>query len=55
MSDSRGTDMRGIDDDEPQGKVDLVSVLYVVTGIPGIVAFIAILFGLVHACPSVPA
>ena len=36
-------------DDEKPGKVDLVSVLYVVTGIPGIVAFIWVLFALVKA------
>jgi hypothetical protein len=37
-------------DYEPKGKVDLVSVLYVVGGIPCMVAFFLILFGLVGAC-----
>ncbi len=40
--------------DERPGKVDLVSVLYVVTGIPGIVAFVWVLFALVKAF-NVPA
>lgn len=42
-------------DDEPKGKVDLVSILYAVCGIPGIVAFLWILFGLVGVFPSIPA
>ena len=36
-------------DEENPGKVDLVSVIYVVTGIPGIVGFIWLLFALVKA------
>jgi hypothetical protein len=37
-------------DYEPKGKVDRVSVLYVVGGIPCMIAFFLILFGLVNAC-----
>ena len=37
-------------DYEPKGKLDLVSVLYVVGGIPCMIAFFLILFGLVGAC-----
>ena len=37
-------------DYEPKGKVDFVSVLYVVGGIPCMIAFFLILFGLVGAC-----
>jgi hypothetical protein len=40
-------------DYEPKGKVDLVSVLYVVGGIPCMIAFFLILFGLVGACDGV--
>jgi hypothetical protein len=36
-------------DDEPRGKVDLTSILYIVCGIPAIVAFLVILFSLTHA------
>ncbi len=35
---------------EPKGKLDLVSVLYVAGGIPCMIAFFLILFGLVGAC-----
>jgi hypothetical protein len=38
---------------EPKGKLDAVSVLYVVGGIPCMIAFFLILFGLVRACDSV--
>ncbi len=38
---------------EPKGTVDLVSVLYVVGGIPCMIAFFLILFGLVGACDQV--
>lgn len=37
-------------EDEPQGKVDLASVLYVVGGIPCMILFFLILFGLTGAC-----
>lgn len=40
-------------DYEPKGKVDLVSVLYVVGGVPCMIAFFLILFGLVGACDGV--
>ena len=41
-------------EDEPRGKVDLVSVLYIVGGIPVIVLFLVVLFGLARSC-NVPA
>lgn len=37
---------------ELKGKVDTVSVLYVVGGIPCMIAFFLILFSLVNACDS---
>ncbi|MDH3520132.1 MAG: hypothetical protein OEM49_06695 [Myxococcales bacterium] len=40
--------------DEPHGKVDLVSVLYIIGGIPVIVLFLAVIFGLARAC-NIPA
>ena len=36
-------------DDEPRGKVDWVSILYVAGGIPALVGFIVALFALTHA------
>jgi hypothetical protein len=39
-------------DYEPKGVVDLVSVLYVVCGIPCMILFFLLLFGLVGACDS---
>jgi hypothetical protein len=38
---------------ELKGKIDTVSVLYVVGGIPCMIAFFLILFSLVNACDSV--
>ncbi len=38
---------------ELKGKLDTVSVLYVVGGIPCMIAFFLILFSLVQACDSV--
>ena len=38
---------------EHKGKVDMVSYLYVIGGIPCMIAFFLILFGLVGACDSV--
>lgn len=35
--------------DEPRGKVDWVAILYIVGGIPALVGFIVVLFGLTHA------
>lgn len=40
--------------DEERGKVDLISVLSVVGGIPAMVAFFLILFFFAHAC-DIPA
>ena len=42
-------------DDEPKGKVDLISILYIVGGIPALVGFLVILFGLVNLFPNIPA
>jgi hypothetical protein len=36
--------------EETQGTVDIVSVLYVVCGIPAMILFFVVLFGLVGAC-----
>jgi hypothetical protein len=36
--------------ERPQRKVDLVSILYIVGGIPALVAFLVVLFSLTHAC-----
>ena len=41
-------------DDEPRGKVDVVSVLYIFGGIPVIVLFLMVLFGLARSC-NIPA
>lgn len=38
------------EDEQPRGTVDLLSVLYVVGGVPTMIAFFLILFGLVGAC-----
>jgi hypothetical protein len=37
-------------EEQPRGKVDLVSVLYIVGGIPALVAFLVILFALARSC-----
>ena len=37
-------------DEEPRGKVDTVAILYIVGGIPALVAFLVVLFSLTHAC-----
>jgi hypothetical protein len=37
-------------EDEPRGKVDLVSILYIFGGIPVIVLFLVVLFGLARNC-----
>jgi hypothetical protein len=39
----------------PKGKVDAVAVLYILGGIPAIVAFVVILFALVRAGLPIPA
>jgi hypothetical protein len=41
-------------DEEPRGKVDLVSILYIFGGIPMIVLFLVVLFGLARSC-NIPA
>lgn len=41
------------ENEEPRGTVDLASVLYVVGGIPAMIAFFLILFGLVGACDTI--
>ena len=40
--------------DEPQGKTDLVSVLYVLGGIPVSILFLFVRFGLARSC-NIPA
>jgi hypothetical protein len=37
-------------DEEPRGKVDLASILYIFGGIPVIVLFLVVLFGLARSC-----
>jgi hypothetical protein len=37
-------------EEEPRGRVDLVSILYIVGGIPALVAFLVILFALARSC-----
>jgi uncharacterized membrane protein len=46
---------QGPQDDKPKGKVDAVTILYILGGIPAIVAYVVVLFALVNAFPSVPA
>ena len=41
-------------DEEPRGKVDAVSILYIFGGIPVIVLFLFVLFGLARSC-NIPA
>ena len=41
-------------DDEPRGKVDVVSILYIFGGIPVIVLFLMVIFGLARSC-NIPA
>ena len=38
----------------PKGKVDAVTVLYILGGIPAIVLYVVILFTLVRIFPSIP-
>ncbi len=40
---------------EEKGKVDLVTVLFIVGGVPAIVGFVVILFTLVNLFPEIPA
>jgi hypothetical protein len=46
--------MADSDDQEPKG-VDLVTVLYILGGIPTIVGFVVLLFTLVNLFPGIPA
>ncbi len=49
MSDSHDSEPKPIEY-EPKGKIDTVGVLYVVGGIPLMILFFLVLFGLVGAC-----
>ena len=42
--------MADSEDEEPRGKTDLAAVLYIVGGIPMIVLYLVILFGLARSC-----
>ncbi len=46
------TDAGTGESEEPRGRVDLVSVLYVVGGIPVMIAFFLLLFLLVGTCDT---
>jgi hypothetical protein len=37
-------------DEEPRGKVDLASILYVVGGVPALVLFLVVVFQLARSC-----
>ena len=39
---------------QPKGKVDAVALLYILGGIPAIVAYVVILFTLVRIFPGIP-
>jgi hypothetical protein len=41
-------------EDEQRGKLDVVSILYIVGGIPALVTFLVVVFSLTHAC-NIPA
>ena len=43
-----------MEDEQPRRRVDLVSILYIFGGIPVIVLFLWVLFGLARSC-NVPA
>ena len=59
MTDQEQSSAEEDSDDEPRGTLDIVSVLYVVGGIPVIAGFLVGLFVLVGACDqmniSIPA
>jgi len=40
----------GPEDDEPRGKVDAVSLLYIFGGVPVIVLYLVVLFALARSC-----
>jgi uncharacterized membrane protein len=42
-------------EEESKGRVDTVAVLYILGGIPAIVAFVVILFTLTNLFPNIPA
>jgi hypothetical protein len=46
--------MQGTEGEGPRGKVDLVSILYVVGGVPALVGFLVVLFALARSC-NIPA
>jgi hypothetical protein len=37
-------------DEQPRGKVDLTSVLYVIGGVPALVAFLVVIFAFARSC-----
>ena len=39
-----------MDEQQPRGKVDRTSVLYVIGGVPALVAFLVVLFWLARSC-----
>jgi hypothetical protein len=39
-----------MDEEQPRGKVDLVSVLYIVGGVPALVGFIFVVFAFARSC-----
>ncbi len=41
--------------EERKGGVDLVTILYILGGIPAIVAFVVVLFALTNLAPNIPA
>jgi hypothetical protein len=41
-------------EEQPRGRVDLASILYIVGGIPALVGFLVVLFALARSC-NVPA
>lgn len=43
-----------MDEEQPRGRADFVAFLYIIGGIPAIVAFLVILFALARSC-DIPA
>jgi hypothetical protein len=41
-------------DEQPRGRVDLASILYIVGGVPALVGFLVVVFALARSC-NVPA
>ena len=50
MNGPSDSDERKAIDYQPKGKIDAVGVFYVVGGIPSMILFFLVLFGLVGAC-----